>query len=74
MKLTILDAGINIQRRPRERLHLWPVQYLSTAGRDFDGECGHNVLRGSRFAGSAGRGKSRPWNPSSIFTKITDLA
>jgi hypothetical protein len=48
MKLAILDAVINIQRRPRERLHRWPVQHLSTVGRDFDGECGHNFLRGSR--------------------------
>jgi len=42
MKLAILDAGINIQRWPRERLHLWPVHHPSTAGRDFNGECGHN--------------------------------
>jgi hypothetical protein len=49
-------------------------RFLSTAGRNFDGECGHTVL-GEQvwFSGNADRLKPT-WNPSSIFTKITDLA
>jgi len=61
-------------QQPQERLHRWPVQHLSTAEPDFDGEINAaHVLRAGLVCRECGTRLKPTMNPSSFFTKITDL-